>query len=189
MSLDTFRLSDEQIKQVQEHFPSSVTNVERDRAGCAVFWVQKEDALSLLSFLKRTPSLEFEFLSDLTAYDEKTSREEALSRFVMVYNLYSPSTKFRARVKVRLQENEEMPTAVGLWAGANWAEREVYDLFGIKFSGHPDLRRILLDIRWEGHPLRKDYPIRQYQLFNDAEPMPMDLLQEGLPEHLKEKGV
>ena len=187
MIKDKILITDDQLATVQSHFGASITKLERDAAGAPVIWVKKDDAIDLLSFLKRTSGLEFEFLSDLTAYDEKGSSEEALSRFVMVYNLFSPAHKYRLRVKVRLALDEEMPTLVNVWAGANWAEREVYDMYGIKFSGHPDLRRILLDIRWEGHPLRKDYPLRKYQIFNDPEPIPMDLLQEGLPEGAKEK--
>ncbi len=171
--------SEIQLKQIQDRFGASLAKVEYDRVGCTVLWVKKDDATELLKFLKSTAGLDFIFLSDLTAYDEMGSEEESLSRFVMVYNLFSPERGTRLRVKVRLQLDEAMPTAVGLWSGANWAEREIFDLFGIRFTGHPDLRRILLDIRWEGHPLRKDYYWRKYQIFTDAEPIPEHLLKEG----------
>ncbi len=165
------------LKQIQDHFSDSIVKNEQDSAGCPVIWVKKDDAIALLHFVKRTNGLEYEFLADLTAYDEMGSAEEKFSRFVMVYNLYSPAQGTRIRIKVRLNLDEEMPTAVGVWDGANWAEREVYDLFGIKFTAHPDLRRILLDVRWEGHPLRKDYYWRKYQLFTEPEEIPMHILE------------
>lgn len=167
-----------QLKKIQDRFGSSIVKIEYDRAGCPVLWTKKDDAIELLDFLKTAAGLDFIFLADLTAYDELGSKEESLSRFVVVYNLYSPEHGTRLRVKARLQLDEPMPTAVGVWSGANWAEREVYDMFGIRFAGHPDLRRILLDIRWEGHPLRKDYYWRKSQIFTDAEPIPEHLLKD-----------
>ena len=113
--------------------------------------------------MKSEPGFEYGFLSDLTATDE-----EIAPRFEMVYNLFSTRHKWRIRLKVRVREDEEVPTAIPVWPGANWAEREVWDMYGIRFKGHPDLRRILMDERWEGHPLRKDYPLRGYQIFTDA---------------------
>jgi NADH-quinone oxidoreductase subunit C len=84
--------------------------------------------------------------------------------------------KHRIRVKTRVPEGQDVATASGLWKGADWAEREVYDMFGIKFRGHPDLRRILMDERWVGHPLRKDYPLKGYQLFPEPENIHRELL-------------
>jgi NADH-quinone oxidoreductase subunit C len=79
----------------------------------------------------------------------------------MVWILYSMSSNERVRVKARFADGEEVPTLTDLWPGANWMEREVYDMFGVRFAGHPDLRRILLPDEWTGFPLRKDYGIRQ----------------------------
>lgn len=89
----------------------------------------------------------------------------------------NPESKCRVRVKVKIAENEKFNTLIPLWEGANWAEREIYDMFGIHFEGHPDLRRILMDMRWEGHPLRKDYPLRGYQVFLTPEPLDPELLK------------
>ena len=86
-------------------------------------------------------------------------------------------TKARIRVKIKIAEDESVPTLIPLWEGANWAEREIFDMFGIHFEGHPDLRRILMDQRWEGHPLRKDYPLRGYQVFLTPEPLDPELLK------------
>ena len=125
-----------------------------------ILYVKKEQLIPLLQFLKTDGSMDYIFLSDITATDE-----EVEPRFELVYNLFSLSKKCRIRVKTRVREGEEAPTATTLWSAANWAEREVWDMFGIKFKGHPDLRRILMDERWLGHPLRKDYPLRGYQIF------------------------
>lgn len=132
-----------------------------------ILYVKKESIVAVLQFLQADPQCDYQFLSDLTATDE-----EIEPRFEVVYNLFSPTKRHRIRIKVRLREGEECPTIVPLWVGANWAEREVWDMFGIKFAGHPDLRRILMDERWQGHPLRKDYPLRGYQVFTD--PMQAD---------------
>ena len=130
-----------------------------------IIYVKKDAVVGLLRFLKTDTQCDYQFLSDLTATDE-----EVEPRFEVVYNLFSPTKRWRIRVKARVREDESCPTIVPLWAGANWAEREVWDMFGIKFEGHPDLRRILMDERWKGHPLRKDYPIRGYQVFTDSMP-------------------
>jgi NADH-quinone oxidoreductase subunit C len=129
-----------------------------------ILYVKKESVIPLLQFLKADPSCAYEFLSDITATDE-----EVEPRFEVVYNLYAPSKRTRIRVKTRVRDGESCPTATSLWPAANWAEREIWDMFGVKFAGHPDLRRILMDERWQGHPLRKDYPLRGYQVF--TEPM------------------
>jgi NADH-quinone oxidoreductase subunit C len=134
--------------------------------------VKKDSIVDVLRFLKTEPGFEYAFLADLTATDEGGE-----FRFEVVYNLYSPARHWRLRVKVRARENEEVPTAIPVWEAANWAEREVWDMFGVKFRGHPDLRRILMDERWVGHPLRKDYPLRGYQIFPTPEPINTELLK------------
>jgi NADH-quinone oxidoreductase subunit C len=95
-------------------------------------------------------------LTDLTAVHYP---KDALP-FEMVWILYSMETEERVRVKARFAEGDEVPTLTDLWVGANWMEREVFDMFGIRFAGHPDLRRILLPDDWTGYPLRKDYGVQ-----------------------------
>jgi NADH-quinone oxidoreductase subunit C len=97
----------------------------------------------------------FEMLVDLTAVDWP-KREK---RFDVVWNLYSFAKNERLRLKAHVGANDSVPSVTQIWAGANWLERECFDLFGIAFEGHPDLRRILLPEEWQGHPLRKDYDI------------------------------
>ena len=104
-------------------------------------------------------------LMDLTAVDyQKFPGREDGPRFDVVYHLYSIPHNHRVRLKVQVEEDDAwVPTATGLWPIANWLEREVWDMFGIRFEGHPDLRRLLLYEEFVGHPLRKDYPITRRQ--------------------------
>jgi NADH-quinone oxidoreductase subunit C len=96
-----------------------------------------------------------DFCSDVTAVDWPDRQ----ARFDVVYVLYSVPHRHRVRVKVHVDDGAEVPTCAGIWPAANWLEREVYDMFGIRFAGHPDLRRILMPDDWQGHPQRKDYPL------------------------------
>ncbi|MGK5089853.1 NADH-quinone oxidoreductase subunit C [Bdellovibrionota bacterium FG-2] len=136
-----------------------------------IIYVSKDKLIEILKFLKKEAGFEYDFLADLTATDE-----ELVPRFELVYNLFSTTHKHRIRVKVAVHEGEDVPTAISVWPGANWAEREVYDMFGIKFQGHPDLRRLLMDYRYVGHPLRKDFPLRGYQLFTEPQEIDPKLL-------------
>jgi NADH/F420H2 dehydrogenase subunit C len=183
--LDYVPIHDEQLKKISSDLKDKILKIEKDAVECPIVWILKEHNVTVLSYLKSTTGLEYEFLADLTAIDEMGSKEEKNGRFTVVYNLFSPKHKSRLRVKCSVNDGEEVPTIVSIWKSANWAEREVFDMFGIRFKGHPDLRRILLDIRWEGHPLRKDYPLRKYQLFTEPEPIPMHLLTQDLEEDKK----
>jgi NADH-quinone oxidoreductase subunit C len=117
--------------------------------------VEAARVLDVLRHLRDDPSCRFVSFVDITAVDYP-SREK---RFDVVYHLLSPGLNQRVRVKAAVGEGEAVPSAVDLFPAANWFEREVYDLFGVLFSGHPDLRRILTDYGFEGHPLRKDFPM------------------------------
>lgn len=152
-----------QVAELTQKFGASIeeTRMPGDYpTDVPILYVKKEAIVSVLQFMKTAPGFEYGFLSDLTATDE-----EVEPRFEVVYNLLSRQSYCRIRLKVRVSEGQEVPTATAVWPAANWAEREVWDMFGVRFAGHPNLRRILMDERWVGHPLRKDYPLRGYQIF------------------------
>jgi NADH-quinone oxidoreductase subunit C len=111
--------------------------------------------VNLLTSLRDDVGASFNQLSDLTAVDYPDRPE----RFEMVYQLLSMKNNIRLRVLMPIDEGQAVPSIVGLFSAANWAEREVWDMFGIFFAGHPDLRRLLTDYGFEGHPLRKDFPL------------------------------
>lgn len=124
----------------------------------------REYIVAACSFLKTTPELEFNFLADLCGVDRGPEEEP---RFEVNYHLFSTAKHHRLRLKVLLAEDDaRVPTVTGVWRTANWHERETYDLFGVIFDGHPDLRRILLPDDWEGHALRKDFPLRGYEPYS-----------------------
>jgi NADH-quinone oxidoreductase subunit C len=117
--------------------------------------IKKEDLVSTLMFLKDNPSISMESLIDITAIDYPGNEK----RFILVYNLLSVSKNFRIKVKTKTNEDNPVCSVTEVFPCANWYEREVWDLFGIRFLGHPDLRRILTDYDFDGHPLRKDFPL------------------------------
>jgi NADH-quinone oxidoreductase subunit C len=120
----------------------------------------REHLRSVAELLCGDAETQFTFLSDLSAVD----RFPAEPRFEVNYHLLSLARKDRVRLKVRLPgSNPAVESVVAVWPTANWHEREVFDLFGIRFEGHPDLRRILMPESWEGHPLRKDYPVEGFR--------------------------
>ncbi len=122
--------------------------------------VPQQHLVRAAEYLASDPSLRFTFLSDLTTVD----RFPMEPRFELNYHLLSIDQKLRLRLRVRLPGSEPtMPTVTSVWPTANWHERESFDLFGIRFQGHPDLRRILMPDEWEGHPLRKDYPVEGFR--------------------------
>ena len=123
--------------------------------------IYKEAIIELFKFIRDDPELDFKFLMDLTAVDYLRRKE---NRFEMVYHFYSLTHNGRLRVKIPISEDDcSVDSVSSLWKTANWYEREVWDLYGIKFNGHPDMRRILLYEEFKGHPLRKDYPINKRQ--------------------------
>ena len=117
--------------------------------------VTPEALPEVAAFLKDSDEGSFDYCADLTATDWPP-REK---RFDVVYCLYSTRRRQRVRVKVRAAAGEPVPSVTGLWPAANWLEREVWDMFGVNITGHPDLRRILMPPEWQGHPQRKDYPL------------------------------
>ena len=164
-----------QVAALKEKFSSDIEEVRMPGdfpTDVPIIYVRKEAITSILKFAKDPTGLDYGFLADITATDEGGE-----FRFEVVYNLKSLTHHSRLRFKARVRENEDLPTVIDVWPGANWAEREVYDMFGVKFRGHPDLRRILMDYRWVGHPLRKDYPLKGYQIFPTPEPVRPELLE------------
>lgn len=150
-------MSDQLIFKLKEKFGSLIIDSHNFRGDETVV-IRREGVIEVFGFLKS--ELGFEFLMDITAVDY-IGREP---RFEIVYHLYSFKNNNRLRVKVGVPESEAVvDSLMPLWSGANWFEREVYDMFGIKFSGHPDLRRILMYDEFQGHPLRKDYPLKKRQ--------------------------
>ena len=122
--------------------------------------VPREQLRRAAEFLATEPSLRFSFLSDITTVD----RFPLEPRFEVNYHLLSLDRRERLRLKVKLESKDAVVASVTqVWPTANWHERENYDLFGVRFEGHPDLKRILMPDDWEGHPLRKDYPVEGYR--------------------------
>ena len=137
-----------------EFAPEALLEGKYDR-GELTLLIQRERILPVCEFLKTHRG--YRYLSDVTAVDWHPSEP----RFEVVYHLYCHERHERLRLKTRLGgEQPEIASVVPVWGTANWCEREVFDLFGIRFAGHPHLRRILMPEDWEGHPLRKDYPVR-----------------------------
>lgn len=129
--------------------------------GEEIIFVSRDGMLETFRILKEDPDLEFNFLMDITAVDFLSRKAP---RFEVIYQLYSLRHNRRLRVKLALDlDNLEVPSLTSLWKSANWLEREAWDMFGVRFQGHPDLRRILLYEEFEGHPLRKDYPVNLCQ--------------------------
>lgn len=150
------------LDRVLEKFSDAVIS-HHANCGDETILVQPARLVEICRFLKDDPSLSFEMLMDLTGVD-LLGLKPAAGRFEVVYHLYSLSKAHRIRLKVELPEQDpKVATVVPLWKSALWMEREAYDLYGIGFPGHPDLRRILLYPEFEGYPLRKDYPMEQRQ--------------------------
>ena len=121
-------------------------------------YISPSGVIPVFTFLKNHTAAEFTQISDITAVDYPTRD----ARFEVVYNLLSVRHNSRIRVKTYADEQNPVPSVTSLYDGANWYEREVYDLFGVFFVGHPDLRRIMTDYGFDGHPLRKDFPLTGY---------------------------
>ena len=152
------------LDELRRRFGDAIVETD-DHRGDLTAVVARAALRSVLAHCRDEAALAFDVLMDLTAVDySKFPGREDGPRFEVVYHLYSIPRNHRLRLKVRVDEDDaSVPTAVGLWPIANWLEREVWDMFGIRFEGHPDLRRLLLYEEFVGHPLRKDYPIERRQ--------------------------
>jgi NADH-quinone oxidoreductase subunit C len=152
------------LEAIRARFGADVVETHEHR-GDATAVVTREALPRVLAFCRDEPALAFTMLTDLTAVDllRLPGREDG-PRFEVVYHLYSLAHNHRVRIKTRVEEDDPVvPSAILLWPIANWFEREVWDMFGVRFAGHPDLRRLLLYEEFVGHPLRKDYPIDRRQ--------------------------
>jgi NADH-quinone oxidoreductase subunit C len=147
------------IRKLREWDASAITEV-LDFRGETTIVVARENLQRVAEFLVNDAGMRFAFLSDITAVDKFPIEP----RFELNYHLLSLERRARLRLKVRLAgQDPVVPSVVPVWPAANWHEREAYDLMGIRFEGHPDLRRILMPDDWEGYPLRKDYPVEGYR--------------------------
>ena len=149
---------DDALKAIGEKIvltmPDAVTGVQ-DSFGEITVLAKAERIVDVLTYLRDDPAGQFICFTDLCGADYP----EREKRFDVVYQLLSPVKNLRVRVKIQTDEATPVPSAIPVFPAANWCERETYDLFGVVFDGHPDLRRILTDYGFEGHPLRKDFPM------------------------------
>ncbi|MFP6672086.1 MAG: NADH-quinone oxidoreductase subunit C [Pirellulaceae bacterium] len=180
------------IKSVTDRFSGAVLSSHAYRGDQTVV-LKRDSLLEIAQYLKEDQAMQMNLLVDITAVDYSTFGKSPApaffassgvsvrpsaqipdeepwpgppgkERFAVIYHFYSMQHKHRLRLVVPLEESSlELGSLTSLWAGANWLEREVWDMFGIQFSGHPDLKRILMYEEFEGHPLRKDYPVAKRQ--------------------------
>ena len=164
------------LKKLNEKFSSSIESVNDFRNETTII-IKKDSLLAISKFLRDDVELAFDSLRDVTAVDNNGFLEHQTQyshdvtipqkivdvfggkRFQVVYNLYSMKNHFCVRIKVLLDDSELIPSVESIWKSANWYEREVFDMFGIKFEGHSDLRRMYLPEDFEFHPLRKEFPL------------------------------
>jgi NADH-quinone oxidoreductase subunit C len=149
------------VEMVRGKYPQAVVETVDFRNEQTIVLLP-EQLLTVCAYLQK--NLKYNFLSSVTAVDWL----ERVPRYDVVYHLLSIPNQCELRLKVRVgkgrEEHPSVPTVSGIWPAANWFEREVYDLFGLTFEGHPDLRRILMPMDWTTHPLRKDYPLSGFDL-------------------------
>ena len=152
------------LAELQRRFGDAIVETH-EHCGDLTVVVSREALLAVLAHCRDDAALVFDVLMDLTAVDYlKFPGREDGPRFEVVYHLFSIAHTHRLRLKVRVDEDDaHVPSAVALWPIANWLEREVWDMFGVRFEGHPDPRRLLMYEEFVGHPLRKDYPITRRQ--------------------------
>lgn len=152
-------MSKKNLKKIVRKFKRRLIDSQTQH-GDEIIMVKAEDFKEIMLFLRNQKGMEYNMLKDLTCVDYDRRKP----RFEMVYVLYSLVHKHHIRIRVPLEEEKPtIETVSDIWKAANWAEREVWDMYGIHFEKHPDLRRILLYEEFEGHPLRKDYPIQKSQ--------------------------
>jgi NADH-quinone oxidoreductase subunit C len=147
-----------QAKYIKDNF-NDVNVVEPIVSNNLIIYTSKERIIDLLTFLRDDLQLSFKTLLDVFGADMLGLRTP---RFEVIYNLLSYKLNNRLTIKVAIEDKQEVPSVEKIFSSANWYEREIFDMYGIEFSGHSDLRRILTDYNFEGHPLRKDFPLTGY---------------------------
>ncbi|HEX9657493.1 MAG TPA: NADH-quinone oxidoreductase subunit C [Bacteroidota bacterium] len=157
-------MNDAILEKLNSQFSESILSSSTFRDDLTLV-VKKEDIVRICIYLKEDPDLSFDMLIDLCGVDMYRPEE----RFEIVYNVYSLKNKKYLRLKVTTDDGEKVPTVSGVWSAANWHERETFDMYGIVFEGHPDLRRMYMPEDYEYYPLRKDYPLMGVP---DAIPLP-----------------
>lgn len=157
----------EAVAKLKESHGQAILS-ENEFLGETTIEIGKDNLKAVLSFLKQVPDPGYEVLMDLTGVDYL----EPTKRTKVVYWLHNPTNFERLRVIVFAARDETLPSITEIWPGANWYERELYDLFGVRFEGHPDLTRILMPDDWVGHPLRRDYALTEepVEFKNDVKP-------------------
>lgn len=147
--------------KLKEIFGDAVVEVH-DHRGDETAVVTRESLIQIANYIKTDAHFKMDMLMDISCVDGLTMKWNP--RFEVVYHFYSLANNARLRLKVRVQEKDPIvPSLTAIWPAANWFEREVWDMFGIKFEGHPELKRILMYEGFKGHPLRKDYPVNKRQ--------------------------
>lgn len=168
------------VERLRSRFPDAVLEVSY-YAGNPIVVVARERLLEVMALLKDDPALDMAYLADLCGVDFPDRPQ----RFEVVYQPRSLRRGHALTIKIRLADGEEAPSVTGVWPSANWFEREAYDLLGIRFAGHPNLKRILLTDTWVGHPLRKEYPTEgrpeDHMLLRDPGFRPPDISTGILP--------
>ncbi|MFT7581857.1 MAG: NADH-quinone oxidoreductase subunit C [Myxococcota bacterium] len=148
------------LDALQTRFADAIISTHAFR-GDETAVVKRERLVEICRFLKDDPEMDFKLPVDVCGVDYLGHKTP---RFEVVYHFYSITKKHRIRLKVQVAEDDcEVPSVFGVWRGVDWFEREVWDMYGVRFAGHPNLKRILMYEEFEGHPLRKDYPQRGYQ--------------------------
>lgn len=148
--------NEEALKIIQSEKTSLIKSAKMDR-DIVVIMVEPDKLIELMTFFRHDPRFDFSMLVDLTAVDYLGIKEP---RFEVVYMLFNHLTNQRLRVKTAVAEGHKVPSLISVWKSANWPEREVYDLMGIEFDGHPLMERLIMPDGYIGHPLRKDFPIK-----------------------------
>ena len=156
------------VEKIKHQFPDAIVFEQNTCDEFPTLWVNKENIVGVLGFLKKDSALRFSQLYDLSAIDEQARNNrqgQPESKFTIVYLLLSYSRNQFIRIKVGLNASKaSIPSVTPVWSSANWYEREVYDMFGVNFEGHPNLRRILMPGYWQGHPLQKAHPARATEM-------------------------